>query len=72
MKRFVMGLICGFVLSGASVAAASVSNEVKARLYPTLLHLFVDGKESSSSDVSVLNYNNRLYVPLRAFSEVRG
>lgn len=74
MKRFVVGLICGIAISVVSVAGASVSSEVKAILFPTALHFYVDGKESSSGteEVSVLNYGNRLYIPLRAIAEELG
>ncbi|MCL6460019.1 MAG: hypothetical protein K6T85_18665 [Gorillibacterium sp.] len=74
MKRFIIGLISGLVLSGATVAVAAVSNEVKAILFPTSLHFYVDGKDSNSGteEVNVLNYGNRLYVPLRVFTEKLG
>jgi hypothetical protein len=74
MRRFILGLVCGIVLSGASVAVAAASNDVKAILFPTFLHFYIDGKDSNSGneEVSVLNYANRLYIPLRVFAQKLG
>jgi hypothetical protein len=74
VKKFIMGLICGLTLGGVSVAGAAVSNVVKTILFPTSLHFYVDGKDSNSGteEVSVLNYGNRLYIPLRVFAEKLG
>ncbi|MFC5703296.1 stalk domain-containing protein [Cohnella faecalis] len=73
MKRFIMGLICGLALSGASIAVAAVSNEVKATLFPSELRFYIDGKDNTGTEeVSVLKYNNRMYIPLRVFAEKLG
>jgi len=73
MKKFIIGLLCGAVLSMTTVAFAT--NAVKAVLFPSKVTFYtnttikvLDGTE----DNTILNYNNKAYIPLRAFTDAMG
>jgi len=73
MKKFMIGLICGIVLSVSTVVFASGS--IQAVLFPSKISFHVNNavKEmDGAGDNAVLNYNNKTYIPLRAFSEAMG
>lgn len=72
MKKFMLGLLCGMALFAATAAAAS--NEIKALLSPVYVNYYVNGETSqlSSDNTQILKYQDRYYVPLRAFSENMG
>ncbi|MGK9250230.1 stalk domain-containing protein [Paenibacillus humicus] len=72
MKKFVMGLFCGAVLSMSTVAFASDS--IQAILFPSKITFQVKGNQAvlDTSENSVLNYNDKTYIPLRAFAEAMG
>ena|GEM_PF-1616526 len=73
MKKFIVGLLCGIVLCFSTAAVAS--NGIKAVLFPSKItfHSGNQVKELSHAEgTEVLNYNNRTYIPLRAFVEATG
>jgi len=72
MKKFVFGLFCGVLMSTAS--AASASETVKTFLTQATLVFHVNGKvaHTDAGEVDLLTYEDRLYVPLRYFSEQMG
>lgn len=72
MKKFTIGLLCGIILSFATTAAAS--SEVRALLFPTAMSFHLNGNSSTAGpdDAVVLNYGNRIYVPLRFMAEQMG
>lgn len=69
-KQFVVGFLCGSILSVTSAAFAS--NAIQAYLFPSKVtfHSGAAVKEIDSSEV--LNYDNKAYVPLRSFAEASG
>jgi hypothetical protein len=67
MKKFVLGLTCGIIVSISSVAYASDS--IKAILFPAkflINQVSIDPKDYS---YEVLNYGGRTYVPIRFVAE---
>jgi hypothetical protein len=70
MKKYIIGFVCGTILSMSTVAFASDS--IKAFLFPSKVMFHSNNyiKEIDGSDV--LNYKNRAYVPLRSFAEGMG
>jgi hypothetical protein len=73
MKKFAIGLFCGLLLSLATVVFAS--NSIQAILFPSKVWFHSNGavKELDSTvENEVLNYNNKAYIPLRAFAEAMG
>ncbi|WP_248924788.1 stalk domain-containing protein [Paenibacillus hamazuiensis] len=72
MKKFVMGLLCGAALSMSTVVIASDS--IQAILFPSKITFQVKGNQAvlDTSENPVLNYNNKTYIPLRAFAEAMG
>lgn len=69
MKKFIIGLLCGTVLTATSTAFAS--DFVKAFLFPVKL-VFNGETKDPGDDNPVLNYNGKTYVPLRFLSETMG
>lgn len=65
MKRFLVGVVVGFMLSGSVAYAAAGYNG-----FPTM-RLFLDGKELIS-DVPAIVINNRTLVPVRVIAESLG
>lgn len=65
MRRFLAGVIVGFMLSGSVAYAAAGYNG-----FPTM-RLFLDGKELIS-DVPAIVMNNRTLVPVRVVAEALG
>jgi hypothetical protein len=73
MKKFIIGLICGSVLSISTVVFASDS--IQAVLFPSKVSFHVNNvvKEiDGTGDNAILNYKNKSYIPLRTFSEAMG
>ncbi|MNC20651.1 hypothetical protein D3C75_686090 [compost metagenome] len=72
MKKFVIGLICGAALSMTTVALAS--DTIQAILFPSKITFQVKGNQVilDANENPVLNYNDKTYVPLRAFAEAMG
>jgi len=72
LKKFVLGMLCGMALLTATAAAAS--NEIRALLFPVQVQFMINGEVSTlnTNEVQVLNYKDRLYVPLRSFAEQMG
>ncbi|NEW09426.1 hypothetical protein GK047_26135 [Paenibacillus sp. SYP-B3998] len=72
MKKFVIGITSGVLLSFATGAFAS-SPTVQAILFPSTINVHKEGKTSSiGSNNTILNYNNSVYIPLRSFAENMG
>ena len=71
MKKFMLGLTCGCILSFSTVALASDS--VQAVLFPSKVTVHgVNETKDLAPDDDVINYNGKTYIPLRAFSEAMG
>lgn len=72
MKKFVLCLFCGGIISTASVVSAS--DTVDTFLTQATLAFHVNGKvnNTNAGEVDLLTYKDRLYVPLRYFSEQMG
>lgn len=72
MKKIILGFLCGVLL--AAPIGVFASNQISAYLFPTKVTIHQNGiiTNFDSSDSPFINYNNRVYVPLRAFSESMG
>lgn len=69
MKKFIIGVVVGGILSLTSVVAASDS--IQAYLFDA--HFRINGQSTTvDNDYSVLNYNGSAYVPVRFFAEQLG
>jgi hypothetical protein len=69
MKRFVLGLILGTLLSLSSVAVASNKFEVIEQS----INLVFNGKQMSlGQEYVAFNYDGHLYLPIRYFAESMG
>lgn len=69
MKRFIVGLFCGVVLTASTTIYAT--NEIKALLFPVKFQFNGESREVGSR-FSVLNYEGHTYVPLRFMAENLG
>lgn len=72
MKKFILGLLCGLALGGTVAAAAA--EPVQAVLFRAIVNFHIHGEDRSidTGNAPLLNYDNRLYVPLRLFAESMG
>jgi hypothetical protein len=72
MKKFLLGLTTGVILAGSTAVYAS--NSIQALLFPAKVTFHVNGeiKELDGDQTSILNYNNKTYIPLRTFAESMG
>jgi hypothetical protein len=72
MRKLILGLICGAAFSFATGVFASSS--IQAILFPSTIKFqgYDSVKELNGNTTSVLNYNNSVYIPLRAFAETMG
>jgi hypothetical protein len=70
LKKFVLGLALGCVLTAATSAFADPIKEyILTKIdYP----IFVNGTEFKSEDLPALNYEGNTYLPLRAIGDVLG
>ncbi|MEK8127729.1 copper amine oxidase N-terminal domain-containing protein [Paenibacillus filicis] len=69
MKKFVMGVVLGSMLSLSTVVVASDS--VQAFLFPA--YFTINGQYADTNqDSPVLNYNGQAYVPIRFVAEQLG
>jgi hypothetical protein len=73
VRKWLFGLFCGVVLMVSTAAAPSHS--IDAVLFPGTVTIH-DGDEvktiDGSGDNGMINYNNKAYIPLRAFAEGMG
>lgn len=69
MKKFVLGLTLGLILSVYTVSYAS--NEFKAILFP-VTYLFNGSEKLMPSDYQTLNMDGHTYVPTRFIAEQTG
>jgi hypothetical protein len=69
MRRFIIGLTCGVVISLSSVVYASDS--IQALLFPANFKINGQIKELSS-EYSILNYKGHVYFPIRFIAEDMG
>ncbi|MBP1153811.1 MULTISPECIES: stalk domain-containing protein [unclassified Paenibacillus] len=69
MKRFIVGLFCGAVLTASTTIYAS--DEIQALLFPVKFQ-FNGASQEVGSRFSVLNYEGHTYVPLRFMAENLG
>jgi hypothetical protein len=72
VKKLIIGIASGAVLT-MTTGVLATSPTVQAILFPTTINIH---KENSTvtlgNNYEVLNYNNSVYIPLRAFSESMG
>lgn len=65
MRKFIIGIIFGAVLSSSSIIYASDS--IQALLWPVQFE--INGKSHELGDYEVLNYKGHAYVPIRFVAE---
>jgi hypothetical protein len=73
MRKYFIGFICGVALSISTVVFAA--NTIQAYLFPSrvLFHMNDTVREIDGlGDNAVINYNNKAYIPLRAFTDAMG
>jgi hypothetical protein len=73
MRKYIIGFMIGIALSLSTVVFAA--NTIQAYLFPSrvLFHMNDTVKEiDGSGDNAVINYNNKAYIPLRAFTDAMG
>jgi hypothetical protein len=69
MKKFMLGLSCGLLLAGSSVAIAS--DTIQALLFPASFE--INGSQvKMNSDYQILNVDGHAYVPVRFVAENLG
>ncbi|MDQ0872752.1 hypothetical protein QFZ77_001411 [Paenibacillus sp. V4I3] len=69
MKKFLLGLSCGFVMACSSVALAS--DTIQALLFPASFE--INGNSTTlNNDYKVLNVDGHAYVPIRFVAEHLG
>ncbi|MFC4775814.1 hypothetical protein ACFO9Q_03350 [Paenibacillus sp. GCM10023252] len=68
-KKMVLALACGAVVTFATGAIASP--KIQAVLFPSTIkvHKYMGANEIGQTDGEVINYNKRVYVPLRTFAQ---
>jgi len=72
LKKIIIGFASGVLLSLATGAVAA-SPTVQAILFPSTINIHKgESTVTLGSNYEVLNYNNSVYIPLRAFSENAG
>jgi hypothetical protein len=70
LKKFILGLFCGIVVSVSTVAVAS-DTTIQAYLFPS--HFYINGEiKLLDQENPVLNYNGHAYVPVRYVAENMG
>ncbi len=69
MKKFLMGLLFGLIVGFASITFASESIQAIISKSIVILHINGEDRVIDQDDVSILNYQDRIYVPLRVFAE---
>lgn len=70
MKKYIIGFLSGTVLSLTTVAFAS--GVIQVSLFPSKVKFHVNNTVKEIDGLDILNYNNRIYIPLRSFSETIG
>jgi hypothetical protein len=73
LRKYIIGFICGIALSISTVVFAA--NTIQGYLFPSrvLFHMNDTVREiDGSGDNAVINYNNKAYIPLRAFTDAMG
>lgn len=72
MKKFILGALCGVILSTTTTALAATT--IKTVLTNASLEFHINGKTDTvnSDEVALLNFDSRIYVPLRLFAEKMG
>lgn len=72
MRKFILGLSCGFILAiSTSVDAKFLVESVKATIFPAKIELNGDSNDIPDG-FTILNYNNLAYVPARFIAEKLG
>ncbi|AEG60056.1 stalk domain-containing protein [Desulforamulus ruminis] len=69
MKKFILGLLCGVIISTSSIVYAS--DYVQTTLFPAKFIINGQSKELKS-EYTILNYSNHVYVPIRFVAENMG
>jgi hypothetical protein len=69
MKKFILGLSCGLLLAGSSVAFAS--DTIQALLFPASFEIN-GSRVELNSDYQILNVEGHAYVPIRFVAENLG
>jgi hypothetical protein len=73
MRKYFIGFICGVALSLSTVVLAA--DTIQVYLFPSrvLFHMNETVKEiDGTGDNGIINYNNKAYIPLRAFTDGMG
>ncbi|WCN39356.1 stalk domain-containing protein [Aneurinibacillus uraniidurans] len=68
MKEFLIGLVCGVVLSASAVYAKDTMKFVQASVSSTTV-MINDEYKKMDSNYEVLSYKDHLYVPVRFITE---
>lgn len=69
MKKIILGMLIGFILSFSTTSLGAVKQYV---LYEINYPVFVNGVEYKSSEFPFLNYDGRTYVPLSKLGDLTG
>ncbi len=73
MKKYIIGFVCGVVIATSTTVIATDS--IQAYLFPSEV-VIRSGETIRPIDINgentVINYNNRAYIPLRTFAEAMG
>lgn len=72
MKKIILGVLCGVTITIPLTVFAAT--QVTAYLYPSKVTIYKGDSlmTLNSAESPFINYNNRIYVPLRTFSEAIG
>jgi hypothetical protein len=69
LKKFILGLTCGIILTASTAVYAS--DTIQAYLFPVTIE-FNGHDKKLDSEYKVLNYNGHAYVPVRFVAESLG
>ncbi|MDQ0877504.1 hypothetical protein QFZ77_006163 [Paenibacillus sp. V4I3] len=70
MKKFILGLTCGIILTASTAAYAS--DTIQAYLFPATFEFNGLSKQLDTNEYVVLNHNGHAYVPVRFVAESMG
>lgn len=70
MKKFILGLTCGIILTASTAAYAT--DTIQAYLFPAKFEFNGLSKPLDTNEYVVLNHNGHTYVPVRFVAESMG